>query len=326
MENNVFKFHVRNLSFGWCRILMLINDKEIRYNASYICANPLTTLINACAELKDECSLCYLDSEEGCYSVKWENEPGKLSINMTLKKNNMLHLNIINDHNGYYHEEWNETVPFNVFVQAIVYEGYRVLNAFGLVGYRCSWQNEEDFPLTNLLRITGHDNETSNGDSFTTDITNEIKAIEKNIAHLKISKETFMDRCIIYYESWQIQCCGDPFSVGDTIEWRCTMPTEIRNAHGIILDLEEDHHGFSTHTVTGTVTKILAERSEFPKGQREVWYHKAEVIIDKLEHADGWESDVKDDDNFDRTFWGYVVELRDAVVKPLYKYEEQGYI
>ncbi|MFC2758797.1 DUF6578 domain-containing protein [Hallella multisaccharivorax] len=24
-----------------------------------------------------------------------------------------------------------------------------------------------------------------------------------------------MDECIIYYEFWQLQCCGDAFSVGE---------------------------------------------------------------------------------------------------------------
>ena len=28
----------------------------------------------------------------------------------------------------------------------------------------------------------------------------------------------------------------------------------------------------------GTVSKIIAERSEFPKGKREVWYNKASIF------------------------------------------------
>ena len=43
MEKEVFKFTVKNLSFGWCRVVMLINDKRIEYNASYLGANPLAT-------------------------------------------------------------------------------------------------------------------------------------------------------------------------------------------------------------------------------------------------------------------------------------------
>lgn len=32
-------------------------------------------------------------------------------------------------------------------------------------------------------------------------------------------KELKMESCVVSYDSWQMQCCGDPFSVGDKIEW-----------------------------------------------------------------------------------------------------------
>ena len=35
MNNNEFRFRVQNLSYGWCRVNMLINDKEINFNAGY---------------------------------------------------------------------------------------------------------------------------------------------------------------------------------------------------------------------------------------------------------------------------------------------------
>jgi hypothetical protein len=126
------------------------------------------------------------------------------------------------------------------------------------------------------------------------------------------TEETRMDACTIYYESWQLQCCGDPFSVGDKVEWTCMMPDNYKNAHGIIIDFEEDHHGFASHTISGTVTRIIAERSEFPKGKKEVWYHKARTIQEEITHADGWERELNDDDTTERTFWGYIVELKDV--------------
>lgn len=317
MEKEVFKFHVQSLSFGWCRVLMLINDKRITYNASYIRANPLTSLIDACADLMDEGGLNYIYGDGRCYVV-WEAEPGNLSIEMVLDKEKMLHLNIVDDHDSEDNkEEWNETVPFDAFVSAIVSESYRVLNAFGLWGYRRSWQNEEDFPLANLLRISGECQEMMKGDSFTTDITKELGVLQNNISKIVITEETKLGEGTIYYESWQIQCCGDPFSVGDMVDWTCIMPSGYKNAHGIIIDFEENHHGFASHSISGTVTKIIVERSEFPKGKREAWYDKACVIHEEIQHANGWESDYKDDDTTERTFWGYIVELKDVTVKPL---------
>lgn len=321
MEQSTFNFHVQNLSFGWCRVLMLINDKEVWYNASYLGENPLETMIDACADLMEE---------DGHYYISWQREPGTLKIKLNLV-NDMLHIDISDEYefcNEDAKEEKNveeivhEIVPFKDFVSAIRSEGFRVLNAFGLYGYRRSWQNHTDFPLTNLLRLTGKCDEIWKDDSCCTDIAKEIEVIQEYISKLEITEETKMDSCTLYYESWQIQCCGDPFAVGDKVEWTCIMPKDYKNAHGTIIDFEEEHHGFATHSIEGVVTKIIAERSEFPKGKREVWYNKAETIKEELQHADGWESDKRNDDTTERTFWGYIVELKDVTVKPIEKDDE----
>lgn len=306
MAQKVFRFHVQNLAGGWCCVEMLINDKRIWFNAEYMGANPIASFIKACAKLKDKGGKCH---------VKWVYHDNCLEIKMELKHNNTLCLDIKN--NAYEPEEWHETIPFGIFVSEIVSEGFRVLNAFGLYGYKCSWQNNEDFPLTDLLRITGKCEEIWKGDSCSTDIMKEIDVLREYIYPKVISEKAKMDRCTIYYESWQIQCCGTPFSVGEKVEWTCFIPQDDKNAHGIILDFVEDHHGFATHSIVGTVTKIIAERCEFPKGEREVWYEKTQVIHEELQSADGWESELDDDDTTDRTFLGYIVELKDAVIKPI---------
>lgn len=300
-----FKFRVQNLAFGWCRVVMYINDKMISYNASYLGQNPLATLIDACADLMDE---------DGDYYIEWQQEPGTLKIDMNLDENKMLHFDIINHNGNDIEPEWHEVVPFADVVLAIQSEGFRVLNAFGLCGYRKSWQNDVDFPLTNLLRITGDCKNFWNGDSCTSNLQEEISCLSEHISELVIKKETHYDECTIFYESWQIQCCGDPFSVGDRIEWTCHMPWEYKNAHGFPLDFEEDHHGSSTHTITGTVSRIIVERGEFPKGKR---VENITPIHEEITKADGWESNYPDDKDTERTFWGYIVMLNDVIVKPI---------
>lgn len=311
MNNSAFKFHVQNLSFGWCRVVMYINDKEINYNAGYLGPNPLASLINACLDL------FFNDKSH----ITWQAEPGRLDIKLNLKENKRLFIDIIekDDYGNPQSREWHEVIPFESFVSAIVSEGFRVLNAFGLYGYRMSWLDRTDFPLAALLRITNEVTCVSHGDSYNSDLSTEIKCLQEHISKQEITEETKMDECTIYYESWQLQCCGKPFAVGDTVEWTCVMPEEYKNAHGIIIDLVEEHHGFATHTVTGVVTRIIAERSEFPKGKREIRYEKARTIKEELKHADGWEMDLKGDETTERTFWGYIVELKDAIVKPLSK-------
>lgn len=303
-----FQFKVQYLSYGSCSIVMYINDKIIEYHASYLGQNPLATMIDACADLMED---------DGDYYIEWQAEPGCLKIHMNFDEEKMLHFDIVN-HNGEDElPEWHETVAFEDFVSSIQAEGLRILNAFGLCGYKKSWANDVDFPLTNLLRIIGRRNGLWMNDSCTSSIQKEIKCIAECVSELGIKEETKYDECTIFYESWQIQCCGAPFAIGDKIEWNCTLPSEYKNAHGIPLDFEEEHHGSATHSIVGTVTKIISERSEFPKGKREVWYKKAMTIHDEIQKAEGWESDYKGDDQTDRKFWGYIVTLKDVTVKPI---------
>lgn len=317
MTKESFIFHVQNLAFGWCRVLMLINDKEISFNAEYTGPNPLASLIDACA--------VFLDGETDCHVV-WLCHDNELDINMEIDNDNMLHLDITdqvrnlfaNDKRQEIYQEWHETIPLEDFFCSLVTESYRVLDAFGIYGYYRSWQDHVDFPLANLLRISCKIDELWKGDSCTSNISEEIECIREFVEKRKVTtKERELDWCTVYYESWQIQCCGEPFSVGEKIEWTCCIPRETKDAHGIIIDFEEEHHGFPTHTITGTVSKIIAERSEFPKGLREIRYEKADIIREELHNADGWEREFKDDDETERSFWGYIVELRDAFIKPI---------
>lgn len=64
-----FQLHIQHISFGWCDIEMQINNKQLYYRASYIGANPLSTLIEACLDFK---------KEKGRYFIEWQDEPGTL--------------------------------------------------------------------------------------------------------------------------------------------------------------------------------------------------------------------------------------------------------
>ncbi len=317
MRDNKFVFHVQNLSYGWCRVLMLINDKDVYFNAEYLGPNPLASLITACLELKGD----------GCDStVTWLYHDIELKIDMERDDNNMLQLDIKEEERPYSLKDkkfevtvlnvWHEVVPFECFESAIISEGFRVLNAFGLWGYRQSWMSNEEFPLAGLLCLTGKINNLWKNDSCTTSIVEEINLLQQYVSKIDMAEETIMDVCAIYYESWQLQCCGDPFSVGEKVEWTCHK-SDIKSAHGVILDFDEDHHGFATHSITGIVTKIIAERSETPKGTKPLWYERIQTIQEEIQSANGRESVLEDDEKTDRTFWGYIVYLKDVTVKLL---------
>lgn len=59
----------------------------------------------------------------------------------------------------------------------------------------------------------------------------------------------------IYYEGWQLDCCGTPFAIGDTVKWAC-----IRFDHADWVFQDADYayeaHGASHYLICGTVASI----------------------------------------------------------------------
>lgn len=164
-----------------------------------------------------------------------------------------------------------------------------MLNAFGIFGYYAAWSAHEDFPLAALLRLTGKIKLNWEGDNCFTDLSKELACLSSYIEKLQIKEETHYDECKLYCEAWQLQCSEDWFAVGDKVDWTCVMPAEYKNAHGIIIDFEEEHHGFAKYSISGIVAQIIAERSEFPKGERVVSYAQAKTIQEEILRADGHE-------------------------------------
>lgn len=302
MKNKTFNFRVKSLSYGWCEIDMEINGKHIPYLASYIGSEPMANLIDSCVSFKKGWKE---------YHIVWQDEPGELNIDMKLR-GEKLHLNISDSEKN---EKWHEDVIFDDYLSAVISEGFRVLNAFGQFGYRMAWDwdGNNEFPLSQLLYISGayEEKEIAALSSVGIDFAKEYAFVQNQFDKRKITKKTRLSECSIYYQSWQMQCCGDPFSVGDKIEWTCTVPPRLKNAHGTIYDFEEDHHGDETHSITGTVTKIIAEYSKVEKDCKGLNYDhvctnmEEQTSAKNFEHEDG------------EHLWGYIVELKDVTIMPL---------
>lgn len=127
-----------------------------------------------------------------------------------------------------------------------------------------------------------------------------------------------LKKCIIYYESWQMQCCGTPFSVGDKVKWTCSKPSDPNNVskNGSTIDFYEDHHSpCATHSIFGTVKRIIAEYSEYPATLKEISYDTTKVVQEEVQYADGWNFEETRKGSMGTTFWGYIVELENATVK-----------
>ncbi len=73
---------------------------------------------------------------------------------------------------------------------------------------------------------------------------------------------------LVWMDDWQFECCGEPFAVGDRVEW-LLLPIQDREWFADALgpelaeelDLHEEHHGGEPEghpRTTGTVTSIRA--------------------------------------------------------------------
>ena len=173
MCNTLFRFFVKEIAVGWCDVEMIINDKVINFDASYVGPNPLDSLIEACADLSGP----YSDGE---FYVTWLKEPGSLHIALKLEDNKLLDLDIklCSEESGNdVIQEWHETIPYDIFESAVVSEGFRILKMYGLCGYHSSWSKNIDFPLSALLRLTKKVALSQKGDSFYSDINTELECL-----------------------------------------------------------------------------------------------------------------------------------------------------
>lgn len=93
-------------------------------------------------------------------------------------------------------------------------------------------------------------------------------------------KERF-DKVNVLYDSWQMQCCGDPVEVGRATTLTIDTEAEITDLAGFHVDFYEEHHGDANAKIRGLVVGIKA------------------VFVDKLAYENAYY------DNPDNTFSVY---------------------
>lgn len=119
-----------------------------------------------------------------------------------------------------------------------------------------------------------------------------------------------LEACNIFYESWQIQCCGKPFKVGDRVTWSYECNCEDLTIGDYKIDFVEDHHGHATHTIIGTITGIAAVvEHRLSEGKSN---YENELTL--LQEADGRETDILYRNDNSRYFSGYIVSMKDVEV------------
>ena len=126
---------------------------------------------------------------------------------------------------------------------------------------------------------------------------------------------------LVWVDAWQMQCCGDPFSVGSRIEWTLYEESDREWLIAVLGDdlaaevtHGEEHHGGlpdDAPTTIGVVDRIRAVSSRFGPDPTSVSAAAPNhvpipgtAVVVEVAEADGWYAE-----DGDRHFNGYLVDL-----------------
>lgn len=127
---------------------------------------------------------------------------------------------------------------------------------------------------------------------------------------------------VVHYEGWQMECCGDPFKIGDHVEWRVgKMSTEefdILGEYGdMSIDYYEDHHDITDKTdkdtfahLSGKVTSIKYLYNIYEEINNTLYPRQAKVVPVNA-------TTRLYDDMDEYRFNGLIVEVDQETVRPL---------
>lgn len=126
-----------------------------------------------------------------------------------------------------------------------------------------------------------------------------------------------MAQAVVWVSSWQMECCGDPFAVGDNVTWHlddepdpewyeAALGTEVaqRITHA------EEHHSDDEEfpQVTGrviSITRAWCDYGPTAADDRVLYPIPGSAVFESVDRYDGSERDAHPE----LTFNGWVVEL-----------------
>ncbi|NED94789.1 hypothetical protein G1H11_05640 [Phytoactinopolyspora alkaliphila] len=131
-------------------------------------------------------------------------------------------------------------------------------------------------------------------------------------------------RIRVWVDSWQMQCCGDPFKDGGTVEWTLDAEPDVDWFDTIAgaklatsIEYQEEHHGGlpddapATRGVVQAIYKLRCRYTPHPDRNGTLLVPvPGSATMTQIHHATGWE-----DHSSESRFVGYVVDL-DVAERP----------
>lgn len=122
-------------------------------------------------------------------------------------------------------------------------------------------------------------------------------------------------KCVVFYECWQMECCGIPFTVGSIIKW-FVYKTDHLN---ISIDVGKIDYYYDAHSsewsnllvLEGKVDKIkLLYEKYMPSVDNPQLLVPIDGKIIEAENANGFEKDIGD-----MSASGYIVTVSEYVIR-----------
>jgi hypothetical protein len=110
--------------------------------------------------------------------------------------------------------------------------------------------------------------------------------------------ERKMDKCTVLIESWEMQCCGTPFKIGDTVNWT-------------VFELEGDagDYCYSSHHYESTGIQSI---EGIAIGITAIYDSHGKEIAEDVNYADGYNDEIEG-----KELISYRVCLENAVINDL---------
>ena len=130
--------------------------------------------------------------------------------------------------------------------------------------------------------------------------------------------KTRIEKCSIKYESWQMQCCGDPIHVGQVVNLPCIKDRPYTCACGMNVDFDEEHHeGGGNCLIRGKVVRIMSifvdKFANIKDGTRYIDDPNNTFAIIEVNYIDGWEDPVCYGQRKGSDVCYYIIILENAV-------------
>lgn len=120
--------------------------------------------------------------------------------------------------------------------------------------------------------------------------------------------------CTVLYEGWQMECCGQPFSIGDVVKWDVfAFNKTLTDVTQTIEYIYDAHYETSDGLLTlqGTVHQINAIYTKYKSStDNPQFLIPVSSLLKSIVKADGDEEEMNG-----MTFNSYIVVLRDISIK-----------